>query len=74
MFDNYQNGWSRRSVIKGIGATAASMAVSSCAINSNRAPQGLSEAALAIKPVVDSRALEKPNITVGYVPVNDCAP
>lgn len=74
MNDNYQNRWSRRSVIKSIGATAASMAVSSCAINANRAPQGLSEAALAIEPVVDSKTLEKPNITVGYVPVNDCAP
>ena len=74
MIDNYQNSWSRRSVIKGIGATAASLAVSSCAVNANRAPQGLSEAALAIEPVVDSKTLEKPNITVGYVPVNDCAP
>jgi nitrate/nitrite transport system substrate-binding protein len=69
-----KNIWNRRNVIKGLGATAFVSTVSSCGINANRAPQGESQAALAVEPVVDPKTLEKPNITVGYVPVNDCAP
>ena len=74
MSDFYMHNWTRRSFIKGAGATAAGMALSSCAINANRAPQALSEAALAVEQVVQPSTLEKPNLTVGYVPVNDCAP
>ena len=74
MSDFYTRNWTRRSFLKGLGATAGGVALSSCAINANRAPQGLSEAALAVEQVVDPSTLEKPNITVGYVPVNDCAP
>lgn len=66
--------WTRRKFLTYMGAAAASTALPSCAINANRAPQGLSEAALAMEPVVDPRTLEKPNLTIGYVPVNDCAP
>ncbi len=66
--------WNRRTFLQGAGATAAGMALSACAINSSKAPQGLSQAALAVEQVVDSSTLEKPNLTVGYVPVNDCAP
>ncbi|MBW4607271.1 MAG: ABC transporter substrate-binding protein [Hassallia sp. WJT32-NPBG1] len=68
------NNWTRRDFIQGIGATAAGMALSSCAISGDRSAKGLTEEALAIEPVVRSQDLEKPNITVGYVPVNDCAP
>ncbi len=69
------NRWNRRDFIQGLGATAFfGTTLSSCAINANRSPQGLSEEALAIQPIVDSKTLEKPNLTVGYVPVNDCAP
>ena len=57
-----------------MGAAAAGTALSSCAIKGITAPAQLSKAALAIESVVDPRTLEKPNITVGYVPVNDCAP
>jgi nitrate/nitrite transport system substrate-binding protein len=74
MSDNNTNNWTRRDLIKGLGATAFATGLSSCAINANRAPKGISQAALAIEPVVDPKTLEKPNITVGYVPVNDCAP
>ncbi|MBD2099292.1 ABC transporter substrate-binding protein [Leptolyngbya sp. FACHB-261] len=66
--------WSRRDFLLGMGASAAGTALSSCAINANRAPQGLSAEASEIKAVVDPSTLEKPNLTIGYVPVNDCAP
>lgn len=74
MSDNNTNNWKRRDFIQGLGATAFATGLSSCAINANRAPKGISQAALAVEPVVDPKTLEKPNITVGYVPVNDCAP
>lgn len=63
--------WTRRDFITGIGA---GLALSSCSISGDRSAKGLTEEALAIQPVVKSADLEKPNITVGYVPVNDCAP
>ena len=66
--------WNRRDFIKGIGATAAGITLSSCAISSDRSAKGLTAEAAAIEPVVDPKTLEKPNLTVGYVPVNDCAP
>lgn len=66
--------WTRRQFMQRATGTAASFALSSCAIGANRAPQSLSEAALAVEPVVKPESLEKPNLTVGYVPVNDCAP
>jgi nitrate/nitrite transport system substrate-binding protein len=69
-----QNYLNRRHFLKQLGATAAGVALSSCAIKASRAPQGLSEAALAVEQVVDPKTLEKPNLSVGYVPVNDCAP
>jgi nitrate/nitrite transport system substrate-binding protein len=66
--------WTRRKFIEGVGATAAGMTLSSCAISGDRSAKGLTAEAAAIEPVVDPRTLEKPNLTVGYVPVNDCAP
>jgi nitrate/nitrite transport system substrate-binding protein len=75
MSNTDNNNWTRRDFIQGIGATAAGMALSSCAISGDRSAKGLTEEALAIKPVVSGNDLpEKPDITVGYVPVNDCAP
>jgi len=71
---NDSTNWTRRRFIESMGATAAGVALSSCAISGDRSATGLTEEALAIKPVVRSQDLEKPNITVGYVPVNDCAP
>jgi nitrate/nitrite transport system substrate-binding protein len=68
------NNWTRRRVLQGLGATAGAIAFSSCSINANRSPQGMTEAALAVEQVVKPETLEKPNLTVGYVPVNDCAP
>ncbi|MBD2244021.1 ABC transporter substrate-binding protein [Nostoc sp. FACHB-888] len=66
--------WTRRDIIKGIGATTAGMALSSCGISGDRSAKGLTEEALAVQPVVKSGDLEKADLTVGYVPVNDCAP
>lgn len=68
------NLWTRRKFLARAGATTTGLALSSCAINASRNPQGLSEAALAIDRVVRPEDLEKPNLTIGYVPVNDCAP
>lgn len=65
---------SRRSFLAGLGATSTAIAVSSCTINTSRNPTQLTEEALAVKPIVDPNSLEKPNLTIGYVPVNDCAP
>ncbi|MBR8831503.1 MAG: Bicarbonate transport ATP-binding protein CmpC [Chroococcopsis gigantea SAG 12.99] len=65
--------FTRRDFLK-YSATATGLLLSSCAISANRAPQGLSKTAEAIEPVVKPESLEKPNLKVGYVPVNDCAP
>lgn len=64
----------RRTFLGGMGATAAGIAFSACGLSSNRSSQGLTKTAEAVEPVVDPSTLEKPNLTVGYVPVNDCAP
>ncbi|MCU0516733.1 MAG: substrate-binding domain-containing protein [Oscillatoria sp. Prado101] len=74
MSEKSPNHWNRREFLQGMGATAAGMALSSCAINADRSARGLTEEALAVEQVVDPKTLEKPDLTVGYVPVNDCAP
>lgn len=66
--------WTRREFIIGMGAAAGAIGLHSCAISSDRSAKGLTKEAEAITPVVDPKTLEKPNLTVGYVPVNDCAP
>ncbi|NEQ22062.1 MAG: ABC transporter substrate-binding protein, partial [Microcoleus sp. SIO2G3] len=68
------NSLNRRRFLEQMGASAAGFALSSCAIKGVTAPQGLSKTAEAVEPVVDPSTLEKPNLTVGFVPVNDCAP
>ncbi len=68
---NYIN---RRTFLQGLGASASMMAVSACSISGSRAPKSLTEAALAVEPIVKPESLEKPDLTIGYVPVNDCAP
>lgn len=68
------NDWTRREFLQGMGATAAGMALTGCAISGNRSATGLTAEAAEVEPIVDPRTLEKPNLTVGYVPVNDCAP
>ena len=68
------NHWTRRDFVRGGSAAAAGAALSACTIATDRSAAGLTEEAMAIKPMVRSEDLEKPNLTVGYVPVNDCAP
>ncbi len=68
------NNWNRREFLLGMGATAAGMALSSCAISGDRSAKGLTEEALAVERIVKPEELEKPDLAVGYVPVNDCAP
>jgi len=68
------NSLNRRRFLEQMGASAAGFALSSCAIKGVTAPYGLSKTAEAVEPVVDPSSLEKPNLTVGFVPVNDCAP
>jgi nitrate/nitrite transport system substrate-binding protein len=64
----------RRKFLLGVSATAATAGLAACQPNTNRSATGLTEEARAIQQVVQSSELEKPDITVGYVPVNDCAP
>jgi nitrate/nitrite transport system substrate-binding protein len=66
--------WSRRAFLQGMGATASAMALSACEPLPISSQAGLPAEALAVDPVVDPASLEKPNLTVGFVPVNDCAP
>ncbi|GCL38671.1 twin-arginine translocation pathway signal [Sphaerospermopsis reniformis] len=69
-----ENNWTRRDFIKGIGLTTAGIALSSCAVSGDRSAKGLTAEALAVEPVVKPQELEKPDLIIGYVPVNDCAP
>lgn len=64
----------RREFLKGMTATASAIAFSACAQEQGRNPTGLSETALAVEPIINPASLEKPNLTIGFVPVNDCAP
>lgn len=65
----------RRSLLYGLGGFTATTALAACMSGNQQAKNPLApQAALAIEPVVDPSTLEKPNLTVGFVPVNDCAP
>lgn len=69
-----RNRWTRRDFLIAAGATAAGVGIFSADVKGDRSPATFSPEALALEPVVDPSTLEKPNLTVGYVPVNDCAP
>jgi nitrate/nitrite transport system substrate-binding protein len=62
----------RRRFLYGLGATAGAVAFS--AYRSQNTPQNFTPPAFAGDRVVKPESLEKPNLTVGFVPVNDCAP
>jgi len=66
--------WTRRSFLQGTGGVAAAVAFSACSQSQTRNPVGLPAAAPAVETIVDPASLEKSNLTVGFVPVNDCAP
>lgn len=69
---------SRRSLLYGLGGFAAATACASLGafdpIKLGGRSLTLSKAASTIEPVVDPSSLEKPDLTIGFVPVNDCAP
>lgn len=71
---NDNTNWTRRDFLIGMGAAAGAVGLHSCAISGDRSAKGLTKEAEAIKPLVDPKTLEKPDLLVGYVPVNDCAP
>ncbi|MBD1871778.1 ABC transporter substrate-binding protein [Cyanobacteria bacterium FACHB-471] len=73
MTDIFDTSWSRRRFIKRFGATASGLALASC-VKGSTGSNILTPTAQAVDQVVDPSTLEKPNLTVGYVPVNDCAP
>ena len=64
----------RRSFLYGLGGLAATTAIAAC----SSAPQAQSSFSAITQAqterVVDPGTLEKPNLRVGFVPVNDCAP
>ncbi|GAB4238566.1 MAG: CmpA/NrtA family ABC transporter substrate-binding protein [Elainellaceae cyanobacterium] len=66
---------SRRSFLQGTVGFTAGLALSACGqtLRQGASSSGIAQAA-DIKQVVDPATLEKPNLRVGYVPVNDCAP
>lgn len=66
----------RRSILYGLGGLTATTALGACGVLGSQKTQNplAPKAALAVEPVVDPSTLEKPNLTVGFVPVNDCAP
>ncbi len=68
------NDLTRRKFIQEIGATTAGLTLSGCVGSPQSKTGGISPEALAIEPIVDPSSLEKPNLTIGFVPVNDCAP
>ncbi len=63
--------YKRRTFLLGLGASLSTVALSSC----RQPPSETSEKRIeTVEPVIKPETLEKPNLTVGFVPVNDCAP
>mgnify|MGYP006167500915 FL=1 len=53
---------SRRTFLQGLGTTLVTGSLTACTINASRNPTGLTEAALAVTPIIDPKTLEKPNL------------
>lgn len=64
----------RRLFLQGMGTTLGAIALNSCIKQENNQSSHISDIALAIEPIIKPETLEKPNLTIGFVPVNDCAP
>ena len=66
--------WNRRAFITGLGATASVIALTNCSKSQSNKPSNLPTQFEDIEPIIKPESLEKPNLTVGFVPINDCAP
>jgi nitrate/nitrite transport system substrate-binding protein len=64
----------RRTFLKAMGATTAGVLASTWAYRSQTAADSRFLDTLDIDPIVDPQTLEKPQLKIGFVPVNDCAP
>ncbi len=65
----------RRKFLQYTGAAATGAALNAaCSMAGGGGSVSLSKAAQAVEPLVDPSTLEQPNLTIGFVPVNDCAP
>ncbi len=64
----------RRAFLQGMGMTAGTIAFAACRQEPTRDSVGQSTTALGDAPIVDPATLEKSHLTIGFVPVNDCAP
>ncbi len=65
----------RRFLLRGMGASLVTVAGAACAQRRSPShPIQLPDAALAVTPVIRPESLEKPDLVIGFVPVNDCAP
>jgi len=67
MSDTDKHNWSRRTFIKGMGATAVVGALSSCAISGDRSAKGLTEEAFC-EPLIKSGDIENPISPLGMFP------
>ncbi|HIK56237.1 MAG TPA: ABC transporter substrate-binding protein [Synechococcales cyanobacterium M55_K2018_004] len=65
----------RRSLLYALGGLAASTALASFDMTPReKRTFAMSTLEPSVQPAVDARTLEKPDLTIGFVPVNDCAP
>jgi nitrate/nitrite transport system substrate-binding protein len=64
----------RRFFLQGMGATFGAVALNSCTKKQGNQLSNIPDSALAVEPIIKPETLEKPNLTIGFVPVNDCAP
>ncbi len=60
-------------MLYGLGGFAGATALAACTAGQSPSPFAAITQA-DVKPVVDPKTLEKPDLTIGFVPVNDCAP
>ncbi|MCT7995885.1 ABC transporter substrate-binding protein [Laspinema olomoucense] len=69
---------SRRSLLKGVAGFSAGLALGACGQafsgKSSNSRTNAASQTFEIDQVINPSTLEQPNIRVGYVPVNDCAP
>lgn len=67
----------RRSLLKGAVGFGAGLALSACGqslqTQSSSSTSTLTQP-LDVEQIIDPKSLEKPDLRIGYVPVNDCAP